>query len=352
VIPVSFLIPGDLSLPTGGYRYDREVLARLDGFGVKAAHVALPAGYPAPSVEDIAVTESLLAAADRRTPLLIDGLALGAMPPMMLQPYVRRLVALVHHPLGLESGLAPERAAFLLANEKAVLALAARVIVTSRTTAETLVTDFAVPERRIAVAEPGVDRASRADAKGQPPHLLAVGAVSARKAYPDLVAALATLTDLDWRLTIAGALDRDAEAVAALHAEIERQGLAGRVTLAGAVTDECLAALYASGDIFVVSSLYEGYGMALAEALARGLPLVASTGGAAAATAPDAAALKFNPGDRPGLAAALRRMLGDAALRRRMSDAAWAAAALLPTWDDAAREIAMVLKAVHQGEAP
>jgi glycosyltransferase involved in cell wall biosynthesis len=350
VIPAGFLIPGDLSLPTGGYRYDREVLARLDGFGVKAAHVALPSGYPAPSADDLAATERLLAATDRRTPLLIDGLALGAMPPAMLAPRARRLVALVHHPLGLESGLARERAVLLLANEKAVLAHAARVIVTSRTTAETLVADFAVPERRIAVAEPGVDRVPRAAAEGQPPHLLAVGAVSARKAYPDLVAALATIADLDWRLTIAG--DRDAEAVAALRAEVDRHRLAARVTLGGAVTDERLAALYASADIFAMSSLYEGYGMALAEALARGLPIVASTGGAAAATAPDAAALKFAPGDRPALAAALRRMLGDAALRRRMSDAAWAAAALLPTWDDAAREIAIVLKSVHEGEAP
>jgi glycosyltransferase involved in cell wall biosynthesis len=352
VIPTDFLIPGDLSLPTGGYRYDREVFARLASFGVKAAHVVLPAGYPAPSTDDLAETEPLLAKSGRRTPLLIDGLALGAMPPAMLAPHARRLVALVHHPLGLEVGLPRERAAYLLANEKDVLAHAARVIVTSRMTAKTLMNDFALPERRIAVAEPGVDRAARAAGTGKPLHILAVGAVSARKAYPDLVAAMATLVDLDWRLTIAGATDRDADAVAALRTEIDRHGLAGRVTLAGAITDDQLAALHASADIFAMSSLYEGYGMALAEALARGLPVVTSTGGAAADTVPDTAGLKFPPGDRPALSIALRRILTDAGLRRRMADAAWAAAALLPTWDDTAREIAAVLKAVYEGEAP
>ncbi|MGL5136570.1 MAG: glycosyltransferase family 4 protein, partial [Beijerinckiaceae bacterium] len=318
--------------------------------GVQAAYVPLSGGYPAPSARDLAETESVLAASDRRTPLLIDGLALGAMPAAMLAPYARRLVALVHHPLGLETGLAPSRAAFLLQNETSVLAHAARVIVSSRTTAQTLTQDFSVPERRIAVAEPGVARAERANGTGKPMQILAVGAVSARKAYPDLIAALGALADLDWHLTIAGAADRAPEAAEALRNEAFRHGLCNRVTLTGAVSDARLAELYAAADIFAMSSHYEGYGMALAEALVCGLPIVTSTGGAAAQTVPDAAGLKFSPGNRLALTDALRRMMTDGALRRRMADAAWAAGGLLPTWDDTAREIAAVLKAVYDGE--
>ena len=93
-------------------------------------------------------------------------------------------------------------------------------------------------------------------------------------------------------------------------------------------------------------SLYEGYGMALAEAMARGLPIVSTSGGAAAETVPDAAALKVPPGDVAALAAAIRRVLGDPGLRVRVADASWAAGQSLPRWDDTARSIASVIKGV------
>jgi glycosyltransferase involved in cell wall biosynthesis len=155
------------------------------------------------------------------------------------------------------------------------------------------------------------------------------------------------LHGLDWHLTIAGSLERSADAVTALRDSIADNQLDDRVTLAGAIDDNRLAELYARSDLFAMASLYEGYGMALAEALAHGLPVVTSTGGAAAETVPDTAALKVPAGDVTLLSDALGRVLADKALRRRMADAAWAAGALLPTWDDTTREIADALRAVH-----
>jgi glycosyltransferase involved in cell wall biosynthesis len=121
-------------------------------------------------------------------------------------------------------------------------------------------------------------------------------------------------------------------------------GLGHRVTLLGAVDQQRLAELYAKADIFVMSSLYEGYGMVLGEAMARGLPIVCTTGGAAAETAPDAAAIKVPPGDEAALSAAIGRLLDDQGLRARTADAAWAAAQGLPRWEDTARRIANVIK--------
>jgi glycosyltransferase involved in cell wall biosynthesis len=346
VIPTAFCIPGDLTLPTGGYRYDREVLSRIAKHGVDAQHVELPRSFPNPDSDDLSQTRDMLRSLDRRTLVLIDGLALGAIPPTILTDLPHKVIALVHHPLGLEAGLDPDRAAFLLANEMAVLATVAHVIVTSETTARILMQDFDIPERRITVAEPGTDRAVRSVGTGKPAQILAVGAVSARKAYDGLVAALAPLMALDWHLTIAGSLDRSPETVIDLKATISDNDLTDRITLAGAVGDAELEALYANSDIFAMSSLFEGYGMALSEALAHGLPIVTSSGGAAAETVPDAAAIKVPPGDVMLLSDALGRTLSDAALRRRMADASWAAGALLPTWDDTAYTIAEAIKSV------
>jgi glycosyltransferase involved in cell wall biosynthesis len=276
--------------------------------------------------------------------LLIDGLALGAMPPDAIATLPHRVVALVHHPLGLEAGLTPERAAFLVANERAVLAKVRHVIVTSDATRDSLMRDFGVALARITVAEPGTERRARACGTGRPLQVLAVGAVSPRKAYGLLVAALAEVGDVDWRLTIAGSLTLAPDETVRLRKDIADLELRDRVTLTGAVDDEALATHFASADVFAMASLYEGYGMALAEALAHGLPIVTSTGGAAASTVPDAAAAKVSPGDGPALSVALRRVLTDSQLRQRMSDAAWAAAALLPTWDDTVRDIADAIR--------
>ena len=169
-----------------------------------------------------------------------------------------------------------------------------------------------------------------------------------RKACDILVRALAPLKDRDWRLTVAGPTDRSPEALAALHAAILETGLGDRITLAGPLSQEQLADQYASADAFVTASLYEGYGMVLAEAMARGLPIVCTTGGAAAETVPDDAAIKVSPGDERSLSLAVQRMLDDMDLRRRMADASWAAGQKLPRWEDTARIIAGVIEEVAQ----
>jgi len=342
----AFAIPGDITLATGGYAYGRRVLALLPRFGVDVNYVALPGGFPAPTVADLTETQRLLAGVPTQTVILADGLAYGAMPAEVISSLHSPIVALVHHPLCLEAGLSKPRRDELFALEKAALALARHVIVTSPSTAGTLAADFAVPPEKITVAEPGTDPAARARGTGNPPQLLSVGSVVPRKAYDTLVRALASVPDRDWRLSIVGPTDRSAEALAALEAAIGATELGPQIVVAGPAVPERLDAYYAAADVFVLPSLYEGYGMVLAEAMARGLPIVCTTGGAAAATVPDAAAIKVPPGDVQALGLAIRRMLDDAPLRRRMSDAAWAAGKKLPRWEDTARTIADVIRNV------
>lgn len=344
MIDATFAIPGDLATPTGGYAYARRILPLLAAFGVRVTHLELPGSFPALTEADLAETQRLFEAVPARSVLLIDGLAYGAMPVSLVDKIQSPIVALVHHPLCLEAGLSQVRANALRASETAALRRARRIVTVSPAMARLLVAEFEVLEARIAVAVPGTEPATRSRGSGDPVRLLAVGAITPRKGYDVLIEALAVLGRADWRLTIAGALDRDRDAVEALMEQIAAADLNARVNLAGNKTSEDLDALYACADILVMPSLFEGYGMVLAEAMARGLPIVCTTGGAAAETVPDDAALKAPPGDPAALAAALARIIDDPGLRARSSDASWAAGQRLPRWEHTAGQVATAIR--------
>lgn len=343
---LGFVIPGDITLPTGGYIYDRTVLGLLPQFGVAPVHVALPGTFPFPGRSDLIETERTLQALPADTVLLVDGLAFGAIPAELVARIRQPIVALVHHPLYLETGLTHEQQRHLHLSEKAALTFAKAVIAVSPSTAATLVTEFAVPREKIALATPGTRPGVRAVGTGAPLHLLAVGSIVPRKAYDVLIRALALVPQSDWQLTIAGPDDRSSDAHRALAEALAQTGLAPKVRLLGALPQPDLARLYEAADLFVLASRHEGYGMVLAEAMSHGLPIVCTTGGAAADTAPDAAALKVPPGDAVALGEAIARVLADAGLRKRMAEAAWDAGQRLPRWEQTARLIADVVKSI------
>ena len=345
MLSVAFLIPGDLSLPTGGYAYDRAVIKRLSELGVKVMHVALPGTYPNVSDADLADTAAIVKGLPEECLLLIDGLAYGAMPETMIRGFGRKIIALCHHPLALENGISADRAIALHSSESAALALAAHVIVTSALTGKILVGDFNVPAANITVAEPGTAKKSRATGSGNATlELLAVGSIVPRKGYAVLIEALAGLKRRNWRLKIAGTA-RSLETVSALRDQISIAGLDQHIQLLGAVRDKELDELFEKADLFVMSSLFEGYGMVLAEALQRGLPIVTTTGGAASDTVPDGAGIKVPPGDAEALRDAIDKAIADPGLRARLAFAARQAGETLPSWDDTAQIIADVLNA-------
>lgn len=343
---VRFAIPGDIETPTGGYAYARAIIPCLVDEGISVEHVALPGGFPFPSGAELAQTAEILGGGEGV--VMIDGLAYGAMPEAVISAARGPIVALTHHPLALETGLSEAQLRALHESERAALALAAHVIVTSQTTAETLIADYGVERARLTVAEPGVAVAERSVGGGDIPHLLAVGTLSPRKGYDVLVSALARVSHLPWRCTIAGATDRDSSETARVMAAVRGAGLASRIAFTGALSDAELEALYAQADIFVLASHYEGYGMAFASAMARGLPIVACAGGATAQTVPTEAGILVPPGDAAAFALALRAMLSDDALRMRYADGSWAHASRLPRWSGSAAKIAAVIREVSK----
>lgn len=344
MIKVSFAIPGDVATPTGGYAYDRRVMEVLPDFGIDIAHLPLPGGFPAPSAAEIDETARLLASVPAGRVLLIDGLALGALPERCLSGIAAPIVAMHHHPLGLETGLDAETSRRLLDCERAALTHTQRVIVTSQTTADTLAELGFAPPPPVTVALPGTDAAPRATGSSGAPEILSVGSIVPRKGHDLLIEALAGLTDIPWHCTITGSLDRDDAYARGLLRRISEAGLSDRILLTGALASDALRERYARADIFAMPSRYEGYGMAFAGALASGLPIVAARAGAVPGTVPEDAGILVPPEDVPAVREALYALLTDRALRQRLSDAAWAHAQTLPRWTDTARIIAAVLR--------
>jgi glycosyltransferase involved in cell wall biosynthesis len=342
---ITFAVPGDLATPTGGYGYDRRIIAELRALGWQVDVLSLGDGFPRPSAEQRAAALSRLEALPEGVPVVVDGLALGALPEEA-EKIARRcpLVALVHHPLALETGLSPADADKLFESERRALATGRAIIATSPSTGQRLSEHYNVPRKSITVAPPGTDRGT--PAKGSTDgtmRLLSVGAVVPRKGFDILIAALAPIAELKWRLTIVGDLTRDPATAAKLEADILRHRLAGRIELLGAVSQERLATLYSSSDIFVLASHFEGYGMAYTEAMAHGLPVIGTTGGALVDTVPPNAGILIDPGNVKALTRALKMLIENEKERRWFASGALAAAAELPTWQGTALIVATAL---------
>jgi glycosyltransferase involved in cell wall biosynthesis len=339
-----FAYPGDLQLKTGGYGYDREMIAGLQALGWSVSLLPLGEGFPAPTLEARREAESRLSSLDDGALVMIDGLAFGVLDEWASREAGRlRIFALVHHPLALESGIDRETQARLHESERRALSVVRHVVVTSEGTARELIANFGVEWERITVAPPGTRPAPLAPGHGEPPHIVAVGTLTPRKAHDVLVDALKSVEDLPWHATIAGSRTLHPETAVALAAQIERLGLSDRITLIGERED--IRQLMATGDIFALASRYEGYGMVFAEALSQGLPIAACRAGAIPEVVPEDAGFLTPADDVEAFAGSLRKLLSDGALRRRMADAARRAGEKLPDWPETARIISQTLEA-------
>ena len=348
MIDAAFAVPGNITLPTGGYAYARKIFELLPDYGVNVKRIELSQTFPHPDNATIAATSHIFAQLPPTMPILVDGLAYGAMPPMLVDQIASPITALVHHPLAYETGVVEADKRRFIAFETHALKKAAKVIANSQPTARLLMREYGVLADKLTVAQPGTEAAPRATGSGSPYELLAIGAVIPRKGYTVLIDALSQMTCRDWRLTIVGATSHNPIYTNKVHEAIAQAGLYRQVELTGAISDHDLQVRFSKADVFVMPSLFEGYGMVLSEAVARGLPIVCSTGGAMAETVSDDIAIKVPPGDVQALAKALDIILIDGALRKKLSDASWAEARRLPSWNGCASVISNVLKSLSK----
>jgi glycosyltransferase involved in cell wall biosynthesis len=338
---IAFVIPGDINTRSGGYGYDRKIITELQSQGRAVSHIALGSSFPNPTDGDQIEAAKILGELSGDSPVVIDGLALGALKPAVVASISAPIVALIHHPLAFEGTLSAKRREFLFETEYANLQEVDRVVVTSEFTAQLLIEEYGVKPNLMTVATPGVDRVDCQQGRSIPPLILSVGTQIPRKGHDVLLEALAKIEGLPWRAIIVGApLDRAYSD--SLTRMIRELGLVSRVEILENVSDEHLSALYCQASLFALATRFEGYGMVFGEAMVHGLPIVSSLAGAVPDTVKQGGIL-LKPDEPELFADALESILVDAKFRELLAKSSASSGAKLGTWGETAAILASVI---------
>ena len=333
----------DPARPSGGNTFDRRVSRGLAAAGWAVYVHAVPGSWPRPDAPSYAALADAVGRIPDGAVVLLDGLVASAAPEVLVPEAGRlRLVALVHMPLGQATDDSVRE------QEGAVLSAAASVVTTSAWARRILLELYSLPGDRVHVAEPGADAADLAPGTETDGALLSVAAVIPGKGHDVLLDALAMLAGLRWHCLCVGSLERDPGFAAGLRRRVLEGGMDGRVRFSGPQTGADLARSYGGADVLVLPSRAETYGIVVTEALARGLPVVATeVGGVPEALGHGAdgtrPGLLVPPDDPAALRDALRAWLEQADLRRRLRRAARERRASLSSWSTTTSVVADVL---------
>jgi glycosyltransferase involved in cell wall biosynthesis len=303
--------------------------------------------FPLPTEASLTHASAVFASIPDNSTVIVDGLAFGAMADIATREASRlRIAALLHLPLAADPSLDPVVATRLEAGERRALAAAALVVVTGAA-ALPILARCGVPRDRVVVVEPGTDAAPLARGSNEHPlQLLCVATLNPGKGHELLLQALSRVPHRDWRLACAGSLTRHPPTVARVRDALQSLGLSERVALVGELDETALSEHYDRADVFVLATIQETYGMAVAEALARGLPIVSTATGAIPTLVGEDAGIVVPAGDVEALGDALTRVIGDTTLRDRLRDSARRARTRLRTWEDAVGEMSSALEAL------
>jgi glycosyltransferase involved in cell wall biosynthesis len=340
---VHIVLPNDIDdpgAPSGGNVYDRRICDGLAALGWKVIEHPVRGAWPLPGADARAELGRVLAAIPEGASVILDGLVASAVADCLV-PHKSRLnlLILMHMPLG-------DNDSTLRAAEGRALAAAQTIVATSRWGRGRLLELYPLPAGRVHAVPPGVDAAALVQGSEEGSRLLCVAAVTPQKGHDILVDALATITDPPWSCVCVGSLDRDPAFASRIRSRA-RSCIPG-IGFAGPLTGCDLDAAYAAADLLVLPSRGETYGMVVTEALARGIPVVATAVNGlpeALGRAPDGSlpGILVRLNDSAALAGALRRWLGDPALRDRLRTSARGRRATLSGWEAASESFARIL---------
>ena len=339
---VCFFVPDsidDADRVSGGNVYDRHVRDGLRRSGWTVHTVLIPR-------DDHTLTAQTLAQLPNGALALVDGLvAVRESVALRAHSTRLRLIILAHMVGSVVSAALAEADAVSADRERHAFRAAKRIIATSGWTRSEIIARRLGRPHDVIVAYPGTDPAAPTSGSRSGNRLLCIGAVAPHKGQDVLLGALAQLTDIDgWTCTFAGSLDIATDFVDELTRMAHRTRLTDRATFTGSLAGARLDEAYARADLVVVPSRNESFGMVVAEALARGIPVVAArVGGIPEALSSMTAGILVPPDDPQALAVVLRRWWASPAQRSRLTEAAVEARGSVRPWSATVAAIASTL---------
>jgi len=355
---IGLLIYGSLDTLSGGYLYDRQVVRYLESLGDTVEIISLPwRNYGRHLGDNFSVHLRPWLANANLDVLIQDELnhpSLLMVNRMLARRRPYPVISLVHHLRCSEQHPA-------LANrlyrwiETRYLRSVDGFIFNGRTTQATVealagsgrpsVVAYPAGDHRPTVVTP--DQIDRRAAEPGPLRILFVGNLIPRKGLHTLLDALISLPKGSWRLEVVGGVNPSDGYTKSILAKIQKAGLGKQVQLLGTLGNPDLPKALARSHLLAVPSQYEGFGIVYLEALAAGLPVIASSAGAAhEIVTPGETGFLVNPGDAAAIAAVIAALHTDRNLLVRMGHAAQARYATHPTWADTGAGIRGFLKAI------
>lgn len=323
--------------PSGGNIYDQQLSAGLAELGWTVVGHEVPDAWPAPGPSIVGAVDRQFAHIPTDRVVVVDGLLGAAAATALVRHADRlRLVALVHMP-GLPGG-PPE----------AVLRAVRLVVAASSWTARTLIERYGLPADKVIVAPPGAPDAEIAVGTATGAALLCVAAVTQQKGHDVLFTALAGLPTKSWTCVCVGALDREPGFVRGLRRVLTDSGIGERVHLTGPLIGPDLERAFAAADVLVLPTRLESYGMVVTEALARGLPVIATSVGGVPEAVGFAAdgrrpGIMVEPDDARALGAAIADWLGQPEVRDELRSVARSRRTTLCRWPQTTTMISAAL---------
>jgi glycosyltransferase involved in cell wall biosynthesis len=342
---VRFVVPEAIADPatvSGGNVYDLALRDGLTALGWDVRMVPAPLGERG--------MHAVLSDAPDGALVLVDGLLAGSAPDAFVRGSGRLSLVVLAHMVAASIASADERAE-AAERERRAFDAARYIVATSAWTRDELLSEGVSRPGRVVVARPGTVASSAATGSPSGARLLCVGVVAPHKGQDLLLRALAGLDERpEWTCTFAGSVDLDPEFAGTLKELAAASGLADRVHFTGVLSRHELEEEYASTDLLVVPSRAESFGMAAAEALAHGIPVLATrVGGVPEAVSNSGAALLVPPGDPWALRVVLEQWCTDAARRRSLKAEAVQAMAGTRKWSETARIVDVALTDVLAG---
>ena len=314
-----FLIAGNIDSLICRSIYNKRV---IEGLRKKKHHVEvhnLNDDFPFPSEGSLENCNLIIRSIPKHDSIIIDSQVLGTIPSFLKEIHTTNpIIGLIHLPLSVDPNLTTYQRTMVTDHEKESFGYVKKFIASSEYTAEILL-NFGLDDQKIDTVIPGLDKFPlKKEYSEKPFHLLSISNLCRNKDHSILLRALSALKDKDWILDCYGNLDMDREYLSDFQAMIRHNHLQHKILIHGTINGEALSEAYLKADLFVHPSDFEVYGMALTEALAHGIPVVASTGGGICRTVPARMGQFFKPGDIYGLQSILEELFENQVIYKKL----------------------------------